>query len=183
MMRRVSLFTVSFVLTAVVVCSLLLVPARAADPRRAIPSFARIVFEGGNSERFFAVFPSLGNSEADFSKHWNQIVQGSEEHALMAASFESAGRESLVLVSKLSGWDALKLRWRMILFPPNGVSAARPYAVWPVWRLETPLRMRVRFSVTEGLLICSISPDSHDIYNILNALDGRAESQATRRGR
>lgn len=173
MMRRRILVVLALILAAVCMVSLLLVPERVADPKSAIPPFARIVFQGGDIDRFSAVFPNPGTPEEGFSSHWKKTFQGLEKHPLTAASFYSNGREGLVLIAALSGWDALGLRWRMTLFPPGNVSAARPYAVWPVWRLEMPGRMRVRFSVTEGFLICSISPDSRDIHRVLDALDGR----------
>ncbi|HKL22465.1 MAG TPA: hypothetical protein VJ904_11715, partial [Tichowtungia sp.] len=66
-------------------------------------------------------------------------------------------------------------------FPPEGVSRVRPYAVWPIWAFEDsslPSWARVRFTITESLLICSVSADSHDMYRLLNVADGRAESMA-----
>ncbi len=38
-----------------------------------------------------------------------------------------------------------------------------------------------RFTLTDGLLICSISEDSRDIYKLLDAFDGRAVSLGNRR--
>ncbi len=94
------------------------------------------------------------------------------------------GRDTWVAVSELGGPVALAMRWRLLLFPPEEVSSARAYAAWPVWKLEhpaIPAWARVRFALTDGLLICSISDDSHDIYKLLDTFDGRAASLAKRR--
>jgi hypothetical protein len=66
-----------------------------------------------------------------------------------------------------------------MLRPPEGIKPARSYGAWPVWQYSDsslPPWMKVRFSLTERLLICSISDDSHDIYYLLDTFDGRRPS-------
>jgi len=93
-------------------------------------------------------------------------------------------RDTFILVSA-AGPRTVALRWQMELFPPEGVQPVRSYSAWPVWQIEHsafPAWMRVRFTLSEGLFICSISDDSHDIYYLLDTLDGRRPSLAGRKG-
>ena len=93
-------------------------------------------------------------------------------------------RDSWVAVSAL-GPRAVLLRWQLKLFPPEGIKPSRSYGAWPVWEYSDPalpVWVRVRFSITEGLLICSISDDSHDIYYLLDTLDGRRPSAERKEG-
>jgi hypothetical protein len=109
-----------------------------------------------------------------------------EKRPLTVATVSFGGRgrrDTWVAVSELGAPAALALRWRLALFPPEGVSPARPYAVWPIWKFEHPSLpswARVRFTITESLLICSVSGDSHDMYRLLNVADGRAASLVKR---
>jgi len=171
-------------------------------------SFFPSVFAGG-----FAATEMDGEilkPSAMGSKPWNFFFQGSEKNskpqrsefqgfipkvhpeglrksplAVATVPFNGrAGRDAWVAVSELGGPTALLFRWRLLLFPPEGISSARSYAAWPVWKLDhpsLPAWARVRFTLTDGLLICSISDDSHDIYKLLDTLDGRAASLANPR--
>lgn len=109
---------------------------------------------------------------------------GLETYPLAVATVPFGGREqrdTWVAVSELGASAAVALRWRLMLFPPEGVSPARPYATWPIWKVEhssIPSWLQVRVSITEGLLVCSVSGDSHDIYRLLDTADGRAASLA-----
>jgi hypothetical protein len=129
----------------------------------------------------------LGVSGDAFSKDWNRRFQVLNRSPLSVAVYPSGtqdGRQAWVAVSELGGPSALALRWRLILRPPDGVERVRPYAAWPIWKLEHPLIpdwARVRFALTDGLLICSVSPDPHDLYRLIDTLDGRAVSLAERR--
>ena len=101
--------------------------------------------------------------------------------ARLLASVSLGGRDrrdSWVAVSAL-GPRVVLLRWQLKLCSPEGIKPSRSYGSWPVWEYndpELPVWMRIRFSITEGLLICSISDDSHDIYYLLDTLDGRRPS-------
>lgn len=186
--RRVFAF-LSLLLAAVTFGSLLYIPSAAKNRFRPLPPHARLVYNNRNPDWFLSFFPMLGKMNDDFSKQWRNAFLGLETSPLTVATVPLGGRErrnTWVAVSELDGPGALMLRWRLMLFPPDGVSALRPYAVWPVWKMEhssIPRWAKVRFSLTEGLLICSISDDSHDIYKLLDTLDGRMASLADQQER
>jgi hypothetical protein len=150
----------------------------------AVPVYSQVVYSRDQHDRFPPFFPSVENEWAVFSKVWNQAFPGAEKWPLAVATVPFAGRDqrdTWVAVSELSAAQATALRWRLALRPPEGVSAAPPYAVWPVWRFEHPSLpswARVRFTITERLLICSVSADSRDIYRLMDVADGRAASMA-----
>ena len=201
MKRLWVLVVLSLLLAAVTIASLLFAPPTAQNRLRPIPAHAQLVYNNQNPDWFLSFFPSVlaGGSDATEmygeilrpnavgSEGWKKKFQGLEKKPLTVATVPFNGREgrdAWVAVSELGGPAALLFRWRLLLFPPKGISPSRPYAVWPVWKLEhpsLPAWARVRFTLTEGLLICSISDDSHDIYKLLDTLDGRAVSLANPR--
>ena len=188
----------SVALSAVTISSLLFTPAESR--LQAIPAHAQIIYSKQSPDNLLSVFPlrlrslrprsgqaTLGSHSDNFSNVWKkhaQFFQILEKHPLTIAAVPFGGRErrdTWVAVSELGAPAAVALRWRMMLFAPEGISPARPYAVWPVWKVEHPSLpswMKVRFAITEGLLICSISSDSHDIYRLLDTADGRDASRA-----
>jgi len=191
--KRHGLFVgLSLLLAVSTVGSILFAPS--VSRLRAIPAYARLIYSKQSPDNLLSVFPNLGQS-ADFTTRpegsrvaESAVLQRSwfrwfENYPLSIATVPFGGRErrdTWVAVSELGGPAALALRWRLMLFPPEGVSPARPYAVWPVWKMEHPSFpswVRVRFAITEGLLICSVSSDSHDIYRLLDTADGRAASR------
>ena len=187
-MKRCGLFMLlSLLLVAVAVFSLLYAPVHEQNRLRPIPAYAQLVYNNESPDGFLSFFPTLGKLDTDFSKHWKKSFQTLEKSPLAVATVPFNGREgrnAWVAVSELGGSTALAMRWRLLLFPPEGVSSVRPYAVWPIWKLEHPAIpswARVRFALTDGLLICSITDDSHDIYKLLDTVDGRAVSMANRR--
>ena len=190
----------SIALAAVTVCSILFTPAESR--LRAIPAHAQIVYNNKNPDWFLSFFqpleeklPTFGKGDdfttrpegsrvaesAVLQRGWFQRL---ENYPMTIAAVPFGGRErrdTWAVVSELGAPAAVALRWRMTLFAPEGISPARSYAVWPVWKVEHPSLpswMRVRFAITEGLLICSISSDSHDIYRLLDTADGRTASRA-----
>jgi len=204
-MKRLWVLTVlSLLLIGATLTSLLFTPAVAQNRFCAIPAHAQLVYNNKNPDWFLSFFPSLGSHcmaaseffpnfgkngdlaprSAVFQRSW---FQGLEKSPLAVATVPFNGREgrdTWVAVSEVGGPQALALRWRLLLFSPKGVEPARSYAAWPVWKLEhpsIPSWARVRFSLTDGLLICSISDDSHDIYKLIDTVDGRAASLANRR--
>jgi len=201
MKRRWVLSLLSLLLAAVTIGSLLFAPARSQNRFCPIPAYAHLVYNNESPDWFLSFFPTLGShcmaagelfpnigkKSDDFSKVWKKSFQTLEKSPLAVATVSFSGRDrrdAWVAVSELGGPTALFFRWRLLLFPPDGVKPVRPYAAWPIWKLEHPSIAgwaRVRFSLTDGLLICSISEDSHDIYRLLDTLDGRAESLANRR--
>ena len=184
MKRRVGLIGLSLFLAGVVLASLVYVPASAGDRLKAVPAQAHIVYNNQNPDWFLSFFPMLGKGEDDFSDVWKAHFHALEESPLLVATVPLGGRstrDTWVAVSELSGANALALRWRLMFFPPDGIHRVRSYAVWSVWKLEhpaVPAWATVRLAITEGLLICSISADSHDIYYLLDTLDGRVASLA-----
>ncbi len=177
----------SVLLLAVTLFSLLFASSAAQNRLRPIPAYAQLVYNNASPDGFLSFFPMLGKTDGDFSKGWKKKFQGLEKSPLTVATVPFGGleqRDAWVAVSELGGPTALLLRWRLLLFPPEGVNPSRSYAVWPVWTLEhpsVPTWAHVRFTLTDGLLICSISEDSHDIYKLLDIFDGRAASLANRR--
>lgn len=203
MRHRALLIGLSVLLVAVTIGSVLFTPSGAKNRFQPIPAHARLVYNNQNPDWFLSFFPSVFAEGSDATGMFGEILKpnavGSnvwkkkfhclETCPLTVATVALGGRErrdAWVAVSELGGANALALRWRLFLFPPAGVTSARSYAAWPIWKLEhpsIPVWARVRFSLTDGLLICSISDDSHDIYKLLDTLDKRAASLAERRGR
>lgn len=159
----------------------------------AVPVHAHIVYNSESADGFPMVgtllhrdaqnFPDIGKNARGFSNGWKKLFQRLEKKPLAVATVPFGGRarrDAWVAVSELGGPAATALRWRLMLFPPEGITSARPYAVWPVWQFEDPSLpgwAQVRFSITEDLLVCAISTDSHDIYRLLNTADGRTASK------
>jgi hypothetical protein len=117
----------------------------------------------------------------NYSGLWNKNLRMLREKPLVAATVSPGGRtghDTWVAVSAI-GPRAIWFRWQMVFFPPENIQPLHSYGSWPVWQYNDPsfpVWMRVRFSITEGLLICSISDDSHDINCLLDTLDGRRPS-------
>jgi hypothetical protein len=179
----------SVALAAVTIRSILVAPS--VSRMQAVPAHACLVYNNESPGWFLSFFPMFGTAGGEFSNGWKtdgagmqKVFQTLEARPLTVATVAFGGRErrdTWVAVSELGGPAALALRWRLMLFPPAGIAPVRPYAVWPVWRFEHPSLpgwAQVRFSVTEGLLICAVSTDSHDIHRLLDTIDGRAVSRA-----
>ncbi|MDH3346276.1 MAG: hypothetical protein OEL75_03740 [Kiritimatiellaceae bacterium] len=184
MKRRIAWVVLSGLLVVVTVSSLLFTPAATQGRLSAIPFYSHLVYNNESPEWFLSFFPNFGKNSNEFSKGWRKKLQILETRPLAVATVPFGGRgqrDTWVAVSELGGPAALVFRWRLLLFSPEEVSRARPYAGWPVWTFDhssVPAWARVRFSITEGLLICSVSSDSHDIYRLLDTVDGRAKSLA-----
>jgi hypothetical protein len=182
MMRRTLTAGLGSLTIAVAVFCVLSGPS--ANRLQAIPVHAHLVYNSASPDWFLSFFPMFGKNGDEFSKVWKKSFQPLEKRPLAVATVAFAGpqqRNSWVAVSELDGFSALALRWRLMLFPPEGIRPARSYAAWPVWRFEhpdLPSWAKVRFAVTENLLVCSISADSHDMYRLLDTADGRAASKA-----
>lgn len=181
MTRRAVTAGLGVLTIAVAVFSILTGPSQSR--LSAVPSHAHIVYNDDDAGWFLSFFPTLGQSGDEFSKIWNKRFRTLEKRPLAVATIAFSGpgqRNSWVAVSELGGPLALALRWRLMLFPPKGISTARPYAVWPIWKFEHPSLpswARVRFAITENLLVCSVSADSHDMYRLLDVADGRAAAK------
>ena len=187
MKRNIVITLLSLLLAAVTLSSLLMIPASSQNRFRPIPAHAQMVYNNKNPDWFLSFFPMFGKTDDDFSKHWKKKFQTLEKSPLTVATVAFGGRDgrdAWVVVSELGGPAALAMRWRLLLFPPEGVTSSRPYAAWPIWTFEHPSLppwARGRFTLTDGLLICSFSTDSHDIYKLIDTLDGRAASLADQR--
>lgn len=184
MKRRVGVVGLSLLLAGVTLSSLQVSPVRTQNRLSAVPAHAHMVYNNKDPDWFLSFFPMFGEMNDDFSNHWKNNFHALENYPLAVATVPFGGleqRDTWVAVSELGASAAVALRWRLMLFPPEGVSPARPYAVWPVWKVENPSipsRLQVRISITEELLICAVSGDSHDIYKLLDTADGRAVSMA-----
>ena len=186
MMRRWTVGALTALLALSVIGWIFYMPPSALQTLKPVPSHAQIVYYSNTPGWFLSFFPNLGKEENRFSKPWKKNFKTLEKSPLTVASVALGGRDrrdSWVAVSAL-GPRAMLLRWQLKLFPPEGIKPSRSYGAWPVWEYSDPalpVWMRIRFSVTEGLLICSISDDSHDIYYLLDTFDGRRPS-AERKG-
>ena len=184
MIRRIVFAAGLVVLTGVFFVSLFYIPSVVGNRLKAVPRHAQVVYNNKNPDWFLSFFPMDGNFDGEFSKVWMSNFEMLEKRPLLVATVPlggRGGRDTWVAVSELSGFDALLLRWRLMLFPPKEITAVRSYATWPVWQMDhssLPAWATVRLTITEGLLICSISDDSHDIYYLLDTLDGRSASLA-----
>jgi hypothetical protein len=177
MMRRWMIGALSLLLALTVVGWIFYMPSPALNTLKPVPAYAQIVYHadafGGPILEKFRV-----------SKPWKShpgFFQTLEKCPLSVAVAPFGGRDrrdTWVAVSAL-GPRAVFLRWRLAFAPPKGVKQLHSYGAWPVWEYSDsslPAWMRIRFSVSEGLLICSISDDSHDINYLLDTLDGRRPS-------
>ena len=198
MKRRIVSWLCGSLLVGVTGVCLFWTPARFCDRLRPIPAHAQIVYNNEDPDGFLSFFPSVfaGGSVAiervgDIleptavgSKGWKKYVQRLEAFPLMVAVVQGAGQKAWIAVSELGGSGAMFRRWALLLNRPEGVEPVRSYAAWPVWKFEHPSLpswARVRFCVTDGLLICSISRDSRDIFRLIDIVDGRAASREDRR--
>ena len=187
MKRPVTRLLLSVLLISVALGSLLFSPAHATHRFRPVPAHAQLVYNNTNPDWFLSFFPMFGKMNDEFSRSWEQHFGGVEKRPLTVATIPGWGggnHNAWVAVSELGGSTALALRWRLMLRPPEGVAPVRPYAAWAIWKLEHPALpawAHVRFCLTDGLLICSVSPDSRDIYKLIDTLDGRAASLADKR--
>jgi hypothetical protein len=182
-MRRWTPGLLTALLALVVFGWILYIPQRALNPLRPIPAYAQVVYRSATPDWFFSFFPMLGENGSDLPRVWKKQFQSLKKCPLAVAVAPLGGRErrNTWIAVSAAGPHALLLRWRLTLFPPENIHSVGSYGAWPVWQLdepELPVWARVRFAITEGLLICSISEDSHDIYYLLDTLDGRRPSKA-----
>ena len=163
-------------MAAVTVFGLLWVPK--APRSSALPPYANVVYCNGG----ILSVPMVGTLDEALSEAWKNGFRRLEHRPVSVATVPFAGsgrRDCRVTVVELDGASALALRWRLMLFPPEGVCSVKPHAVWGVWAFEHPSLpswSKVRFSVTENLLICAVSADSRDIFRLLDVADGRVAS-------
>jgi hypothetical protein len=180
--HRVVLIGLSVVLAIVMFVSLRLTPASTQERLNAVPVYSQLIYNNDSPDWFLSFFPMIGMDGVEFSKGWEKSFRYLQSYPLAVATVPFGGRarrDTWVAVSELGGAAALAFRWRLNCFPPQGVEVEKSYAVWPVWSFEhssIPSWAHVRFSVTESLLICSISSDRRDIYKLLDVVDGRAAS-------
>jgi hypothetical protein len=177
MIRRLIIGGLTLLLALIVISWIVYVPPFALQTLKPVPAHAQIIYRSD--------IPDLSVLEKFHSSNgWKAaglFFQTLEGNPLTLATVSLGGRDrrdAWVVVSAV-GPRVFLLRWKLILFPPEGVKAIRSYGAWPVWQYSDPSLpawMRIRFSITEGLLICSISDDSHDIYYLLDTLDGRRPS-------
>ncbi|MCC7300295.1 MAG: hypothetical protein IT583_04390 [Verrucomicrobia bacterium] len=177
MMRRWTLAVLTLLLALSVIGWIFYMPPSALQTLKPIPAHAQIIYRSATPD-----FSALEKFHA--SNGWKtaeRFLQTLEKSPLTLATVALGGRDrrdTWVAVSA-PGPRAVLLRWQMVFFPPPGVKADRSYGGWQIWQYSDPslpVWMRVRFAVSEGLLICSVSDDSHDIYYLLDTLDGRRPS-------
>ncbi|MFA7257002.1 MAG: hypothetical protein WC047_05455 [Kiritimatiellales bacterium] len=180
MMRRWMVGALVLLLALSVIGWIFYMPPSALNMLKPVPAHARIVYQSDTPGWFLSFFPTLGTCRRQ-ANPWEKSFQTLEKSPLAVASVALGGRgrrDTWVAVSAV-GRRAVFLRWQLVFAPPEGVKPSRPYGAWPVWQYSDPSLpawMCIRFSVAEGLLICSISDDSHDIYDLLDTLDGRRPS-------
>lgn len=180
-MRHWTTGALTLLLASSVIGWIFYMPPSALTMLKPIPAHAQIVYRSPTPGGFLSFFPKLGNTDFGGSANWEHEIHELERSPLIVASVALGGRErrdTWVAVSAL-GSRAVFLRWKLRLAPPEGVQPLQSYGAWPIWTYTDPSLppwMRIRFSITEGLLIGSISEDSHDIYYLLDTLDGRRPS-------
>jgi len=176
-MRRWTVGALVLLLTLSVIGWVFYVPTAALQTLKPVPSHAQIVYRSTAPD--LSVLEQFHGS--DGWKTAGRFFETFEKSPLTVSSVSLGGRDrrdTWVAVSAI-GPRAVFLRWKLMFFSPEGIKSARSYGAWPVWQYSDPLLpawMRIRFSITEGLLICSISDDSHDIYYLLDTFDGRRPS-------
>lgn len=183
MIRRWILAVLVLLLALLVIGSIFYIPPSAMEILKPVPAHAQIVYL--NSTPDLSVLEKF-----HFPSGWKEdrlFLNTLEGHPLTLAAVSLGGRNrrDTWVVASAVGPQSVFLRWRLTFFPPEGVKLSRPYGGWPVWQYsnpDLPVWTRIRFSIAEGLLICSISDDSHDICYLLDTLDGRRPS-AARRGK
>jgi hypothetical protein len=187
MIRRITVGVLTLLLALLVIGSIFYIPQSALNTLKPVPAHAQIVYRSNTPGWFLNFFPMIGKTDNDISKDWKNSApqrswfQALEKSPLTVASVSLGGsgrRDTWVAVSAL-GPRSVLLRWQLKLFPPAGIKPSRSYGAWPVWQYSDPalpVWARVRFSIAEGLLICSISDDSHDLDYLLDTLDGRRPS-------
>lgn len=175
------------VFAASVIGWIVYVPPQVMNLHQPVPAHAQLIYSSAKPDWFVAFFPMLGKLDGEFSNAWKEKFQWLEKRPLAVARAAlpgGGGRDSWVAVSAVGSRMAV-LRWQLTLAPPSSVRALRPYHAWPIWQLDEPALpswVRIRFALAEGLLICSVSDDAHDIYWLLDALDGHRHSLADRKG-
>lgn len=208
MRRSRTVWLLTILLAALVAGSIIYMPPSALDMLKPVPAHAQIVYRNENPGWFLSFFtaPSGCPSEAgplslrlspgfqsiggecSGSRNLSKAGRILEKSPLTVATVSLGGRsrrDTWVAVSAIGPY-AILLRWQLTLFRPEGITPIRSYGSWPVWRYSSPSLppwAHVRFALTDGLLICSISDDSHDIYYLLDTLDGRRPSLAGRKER
>jgi hypothetical protein len=177
MMRRWIIGVLTVLLVLSVLGWIAYVPPAELQTLKPVPAHAQIVYRSALPD--LAVLEKFHS--ANDLKTAGLFFQTLKDKPLTLATVALGGRDrrdAWVAVSAV-GRKSVPLRWQMTLFPPDGVTPARSYGAWPVWQYSDPALppwMRIRFSISEGLLICSISDDSHDIFYLLDTLDGRRPS-------
>jgi len=164
------------------------VPPSAQDIYAPIPVDASYVRVDGETDWLTALrnpLAELGFQAVKLQADKEPLYRWILGQELAVAMVPVGGRDrsdAMVLVSRL-GFRALPLRWHCTLMPPDGVSRIRSYAGRPVWELERQQHLYTRFTLSEGLLIAVFSEDSHDIYRMIDTLDGRYPSYNRRKNR
>jgi hypothetical protein len=187
MFRKGVKISLVFLLLAVSLILILFVPDASVNRLQAVPAYAELVYNESHPDWFTSFFPSLSGQDGIFSGFWQSHFERIQKRPLAVAAVSTGfpgERKTWIAVSELDGPLALMTRWMLFINRPESVSPVRPYAAWKVWKLEhpdLPSWARVRFVVTDGLLICSVSPDSRDIYRLIDTVDRRSVSMVDRR--
>ncbi len=177
MMRRWMICVLVAALTCTVIGWIIYIPSAALQTLKPVPAHAQIVYCSAQPSRAVLERFSRFRNWKDADRFFKMLIK----NPVAVATVPLGGldrRDTWVAVSAM-GSRGFLLRWQLMLFPSEGIKSLRSYGSWPVWQYSDPsfpLWMRVRFTITEGLLICSISDDSHDIYYLLDTLDGRRPS-------
>lgn len=189
MKRLIILTGLTLLLTSTVIGWICYVPPAALNRLAAVPANALFVYTGHSINwPLLKTLPATRDifraleQEPKMPSMLREFFNGPATVA--AAPLGGRDRRDTFILVSATGPRAVALRWRLDLFPSEGIRRVRSYYAWPVWEIEQsalPAWMRVRFALSEGLFICSISDDSHDIYYLLDTLDGRRPSLAGRK--
>jgi hypothetical protein len=206
MIRRGIVWLLAALLAVLVALFIVYMPPSALETLKPVPAHAQIVYRSKTPGWFLSFFSDLSICPAEAgplawrlrpadaecaadkvpSAALSKAARILNESPLTVATVSLGGRsrrDTWVAVSAIGPYSVL-FRWKLMLFRPEFIQPVRSYGCWTVWKYSTPSVpswAHVRFALTDGLLICSISDDPHDIYYLLDTLDGRRPSLADRK--
>ena len=112
------------------------------------------------------------------SNSWIKLAAPSEV-ALAAIPLRYAGQTKTWAAVSWVGWRSPWLRWKLEHTRAEGLSFMGKYAVWPVWKYETPDIARgasLTFALTDKLFMVCLSENPADILLLLDTYDHRTPS-------
>lgn len=177
-----------------ILCCSFVQPFRPDTILKPIPNEATFVFKAGSLEELLQspVCRQLNNAlgagnslrEITDSNGWIRLA-ASSEIAVADIPFRSAGRNKSWVAVSWVGWRSPWLRWKLEGSRSKRLYPVGEYAVWPIWRYDSPELARgmvLTFSLTDNVLIVCLSESANDIKYLLSNYDQRIPSAKHRKG-